>query len=102
MTTPSTERRGAGNSAWRLAPVAYLKGGRKRVRIVGLAALVAVFATAIGVLTVPRLLHSEKSNAEITPTRNATPRVPVAQAVASPAENERVLPGNSFPLLETG
>jgi RND family efflux transporter MFP subunit len=50
--------------------------------------------------TVPRLRQEQAVNAQAAAVANSPSRVTVAIARPSPADNERVLPGNALPLLE--
>ncbi len=77
----------------------------RRTRILLLAlggVVVAALAGALVVGTVPRLRQQQAVNAQAAAAANSPPRVTVAAAHPSPADNERVLPGTALPLLEAG
>ena len=74
------------------------RGGRRLLVGGGVIALALTGALAAG--TLPRLRQEEKINAAAAEVAAAKPRVTVAVARAAPAQTERVLPGNSLPLLE--
>jgi RND family efflux transporter MFP subunit len=70
-------------------------------RLLVIGALVVVFlAGALVTGTIPRLMRESEVNAAAAETSAAPPRVTVAVARRSAASAERVLPGNSMPLLE--
>jgi RND family efflux transporter MFP subunit len=64
--------------------------------------VIIALATALLAGTLPRLRQEEELNAETAAEANSPLRVTVAVARPSPADNERVLPGNALPLLEAG
>ncbi len=70
-----------------------------RVLAVGGLAVVAL-AGALVAGAVPRLRQEKAVNTAAAAAAASAPRVTIATASASPADNERVLPGNALPLLE--
>jgi RND family efflux transporter MFP subunit len=70
-----------------------------RVFAIGGIAVVAL-AGALAAGTVPRLRQEQALNTEAAASAASAPRVTVATATPSPADNERVLPGNALPLFE--
>lgn len=78
-------------------------GGPRRVwmRVLALGTL-AVVALAVALVagTIPRLRQERAVNAQAAAVANSPLRVTVAVARPSPADNERVLPGNALPLLD--
>jgi RND family efflux transporter MFP subunit len=87
-------------------PAGVQRGGRlgrsrMGVRVLALGGLAAVaLAGALIAGTVPRWRQEQAVNAAAAATAAAPPRVTVAIARPSPADNERVLPGNALPLLD--
>jgi RND family efflux transporter MFP subunit len=83
---------------------AELRGPRRAwPRVFALGGLAAVaLAGALVAGTVPRLRQEQAVNAQAAAVANSPPRVTVAVARPSPADNVRVLPGNALPLLEAG
>jgi RND family efflux transporter MFP subunit len=72
-----------------------------RRRLLAIAALVVVvLAGALVAGTVPRQARERAVNAEAAVAGNSPPRVTVAVARPTPADAQRVLPGNALPLLE--
>jgi RND family efflux transporter MFP subunit len=62
--------------------------------------VVVALAAALVAGTVPRLRQQQAVNAQAEAVANSVPRVTVSTARPSPADNERVLPGNALPLFE--
>jgi RND family efflux transporter MFP subunit len=82
-------------------PAGHRSPRRAWLRILALAGLAAVaLAGALVAGTVPRLRQEQEVNATASEVAAATPRVTVAVARPAAADAERVLPGNSLPLLE--
>ena len=102
--TPSRELPVAANDSAAAQPPANPALPRRIwPRVLGLGGVIAVvLATALVSGTVPRLRQEQAVNAQAAAVANSAPRVTVAVAHPSPADNERVLPGNALPLLEAG
>jgi RND family efflux transporter MFP subunit len=77
------------------------RGARVRIFALGGFAVVALVGALVAG-TLPRVRQERAVNAEAATVANRPPRVTVAVARPSPADNERVLPGNALPLLEAG
>jgi RND family efflux transporter MFP subunit len=72
-----------------------------RLRFLAIGALgVVILAGGLVAGVLPRLRQTREVNAEATATASAAPRVTVAVSRRSTSAAERVLPGNSLPLLE--
>jgi RND family efflux transporter MFP subunit len=70
-------------------------------RVIAIGSLAVVGLAGVLVAgTVPRLRQERAVNAQAAAAASSLPRVTVAVAQPSPADNERVLPGNALPLLE--
>jgi RND family efflux transporter MFP subunit len=70
-------------------------------RVLGLAALAVVTLTgALVAGTLPRLRQTQELDTAAAETIARSPRVTVATARRASADSERVLPGNTLPLLE--
>jgi RND family efflux transporter MFP subunit len=77
------------------------KRAERRVLIIGAgAALVLSGALVAG--TLPRWRQTQEVDSAAAAVATSRPRVPVVVARQAPADNRRVLPGNSLPLLEAG
>jgi RND family efflux transporter MFP subunit len=91
----------AGTAAPKGTPTGHRNPRRAWVRVLALGGLAAVVLTgALVAGTVPRLRQEQVVNAQAAAVTTSLPRVTVA--VTRPAEGdvERVLPGNSQPLLD--
>jgi RND family efflux transporter MFP subunit len=101
-TSPGVEKPvAANNSGQGQPPSGQPKPRRIWPRVLtlgGVAALLLAAALVVG--TVPRLRQEEAVNVQAAAVANSPPRVTVATAQPSPADNERMLPGNALPLLE--
>src|SRR5262249_59400318 len=86
-----------------LSPCHLVTRSSRWLRVFALGGLAAVaLATALVAGTVPRVRREQAVNAQAAAVADSLPRVTVATARPSPADNERVLPGNALPLFETG
>ena len=87
-------------------PVAHTSARRanrrpSRLRALGISALAAiVLVGALTAATLPRLRQQQQLDATAAEAIAALPRVTVAVVERTTADAERVLPGNSLPLLE--
>ncbi len=98
---PSVEKPAADTSAPPRSPAGHRAPRRVWMRVLALGAVPAVaLAGALIAGTVPRLRQEQAVNAQAATVASSPPRVPVAIARPSPADNERVLPGNVLPLLD--
>src|SRR4051812_8955950 len=103
MTSPSTMKAPLANvpsAGARSLAVPEKNGSRRRGRRVLTIGALAAIAVA-GVVSAGALL--QRGQEQPAPTAAGTdtvPRVTVAVARASPADNERVLPGSALPLLD--
>jgi RND family efflux transporter MFP subunit len=89
LPNPSPSRGGRGRGG----------GAGRRLLVIG-ALIVVALAGALVAGTLPRLRQEREVNAAAAQVAAAPPRVTVAVARRSGASAERVLPGNSLPLLE--
>ncbi len=71
----------------------------RRILLLGMVVAV-MLAAAFTLSTVPRLRHERALNTEAAAAASRPPRVVVTAARQTPAEAERVLPGNVLPLLD--
>src|SRR5436189_1536650 len=80
-------------------PVPAARRSRRGILAIGALAVVAL-AGALTVGMLPRLRPQSEVNADAEEASSAPPRVNVAVARRMKGDAERVLPGNSLPLLE--
>src|SRR6266566_2843256 len=98
---PSIARPAADTSGPAGSPAEGSKPRRVWFRLLALGGLIVVALAAAWVAgTVPRLRQEQAVNAQAAAVANSLPRVTVAVAGPSPADNERVLPGNALTLLD--
>jgi RND family efflux transporter MFP subunit len=99
---PSIERLSADHTpAPARLPTARRSQRRAWLSVLALCGLAAVaLSGALVAGTLPRLRQEQAVNAQAAAVANSPPRVTVSVARPSPADNERVLPGNALPLLE--
>src|SRR5438105_1652118 len=84
-------------------PTGHPSPHRAWPRVLALGGVAAVaLAGAFVTGAIPRLRQEQAVNAHAAAVANSPPRVTVANAKPSPADNDRVLPGNALPLLEAG
>jgi RND family efflux transporter MFP subunit len=100
--TPKTvERSGAANSIESNAPTNPIVGRKVGRRVVAIVAIVAVLLSiALIAGTLPKLRQQRTVNAAAAEVAAAPQRVTVTTAHPMVPEAERILPGNSLPLLE--
>src|SRR5262245_56585493 len=71
---------------------------RRVLALGGMSAVVLAGALVAGAM--PRLRQEQAVNAQAAAAAHRPPRVTVAIARSSPADNDRVLPGNALPLYQ--
>jgi RND family efflux transporter MFP subunit len=85
------------------SPLTTHRSSFTRPRVLGIGALVVVsLAGALTAGTLPRLRQAREVNAAAAEVSSARPRVSVTVARQVAPDAERVLPGNSLPLMEAG
>jgi RND family efflux transporter MFP subunit len=103
-TSPSVEIPVDAKHYAQVQPPAGRRSPRRTwLRVVGLAGVTAIIlAAALVAGAVPRLRQEQALNGQAATVADSPPRVTVAVARLSPADNDRILPGNALPLLEAG